>query len=678
MSSNILTEACQTFLKRVADVTQASRNVNPDAADDFVTKAFSKGINGRKPTLFSMYNEFVINGMISGLGTPIVNIISNMTQLLLRPTLEVIKAAMKLDPKALREATAMWSAMADGWASDMVFFGRGFRSGTPFDYEISARSLGMTEKQFREAMTEAGVPTDIDGNIDPNVAQELLRDSYDYMTKSIPGPLGKIVRIPSNLTVAIDEYFKARLRNQKTMQLLSRKAQEESDAGKGSYEDLYKVYKQKWLSKANPEDYANSINELFGDASTALYDVRAYAKDNTFQTELTGVLKKIQEARGGGGTFGQTALIQAIPFLRTPWNLVKQGVSYVPVAGYVLRPNETKAVARLIKDGTETMVSTEVARMSREDAIARQIVGFGAVASVYGMIENGMITGSMPSDPAERARWENNGIPPFSIKVGDKWISYAKVEPLATVFGIAADGFEFQRYAEQEGLEDDRYVKEAGKQFAAALKANVLQKSFMEGFANLMAALESPNMAENYLNSLAQRLVPALSNTIARATDPVEREAQTALERIKSRIPVLREQLPVRQRQYGEPAQPAMIGDITGIAVAPEQTEQQKLLDKIGVGVSKPQRKIGGVELNTEQYGYYMQKINERTTRYINGLDLPRLAKLENRKIVRKRIEDGMKRLRQAAQYDLVRAYPELRTAVINEKRFKLGLPEIE
>jgi hypothetical protein len=51
------------------------------------------------------------------------------------------------------------------------------------------------------------------------------------------------------------------------------------------------------------------------------------------------------------------------------------------------------------------------------------------------LFEQGLITGSMPTDAAERNTWQAQGKQPTSIKIGGKWVDYSRAEPFATVLG---------------------------------------------------------------------------------------------------------------------------------------------------------------------------------------------------------------------------------------------------
>ena len=688
-TTNLMPKNCEATFDAIADATIIAENVSDLEVRNMITNIAKEGFAGRlkKPTIWQMVSEFVYNSLLSGLGTPIWNSVSGLFQTAIKPALKAIQGAAFLDKAAAREARAMFSSLSDGWMKDFSFFRISnllSSNQLPADFRITPRNLGMSQKEFNEKFKEMGIPVDALGNLDEEVAQRILRESYDYITNAIPGRAGNWIRVPTRATIAVDEYFKAGLKLQRSLGLLSRKASADEAKGLGSYDALYDKYKKSFFESKKKDNIDTALENIFGANAEELYDVRNYAKDNTFQTGMTGLLKKAEQLKGTSSTPLEFLFTQSILFVRTPWNLVKHGLSYVPGPGYFIRPGETKTVLTHVEGATAPLVSTEVVKMGKEEAVARQLVGLGAFTIIGGMASQGMITGSYPSDPSERARWQENGIPPFSIKVGDKWVSYQRADPMSTVFGLTADLFEFMRYAKEQGYSltgsgpsRDEFIDEAGKRFISAIKANILQKTFMEGFADTVELMSNPTPGglETYFEQLGQRTVPVLAKDFAKLFDPYEREADGVIEKIQARIPGLRNMLPQQFGQYGAPKETPLIGigfEVT--AEGMEQTEKQRQMQKIGVAMSAPKRQLGGVELNSEQYSYLMERINARTNRMLDSLDLETLSNRPNQKLVRRALENRMKKIRKIAGIELQRQYPELREQIRDKKLFERGL----
>jgi hypothetical protein len=589
----------------------------------------------------------------------------------------------------------MFDSIFDGLKADLAFLKNGVDAGVPVDFQLTAKQLGMSQKQFEEFAEAAGARIDPrTKSIIPEDANLLLQESYDYMTKAIPGKTGEIIRLPTRITIGIDEYFKARLRNQKTMALVSRKASMDEAAGKGSYEDLFKEYKKKAFGgpEADRLEYAERIEKLFGDTEgfdTALFDIRNYATDGTFQTKLTGGMEAISKFRGEGNTLTSTFATQVLPFLRTPWNLAKEGVSYVPGLGLAFKPGVTKTTANYtIVDGIPiAKFKTEVVNMSKEEMVARQLMGLGAVVGLGALFNADRLTGSIPNEPAERERWKANGIQPFSIKVGDKWVSYQRVEPLATVMGLAADTFTFTKQYKTGKIPVDpvtgkpKIAEEALATSWSNLKSNILEKTFLQGFADMVGSMDSEQKLIAYFENMAKRVVPALSATVARAIDPYEREAIGLKEKLQQRVPGMREQLPKSYATYSQepegpptPRKTNIMQAVTGIAVADEPTPFQKRMNELGVSFAPKSSKMGGRDLTSQELSDYKFFINEQATKIFGGA-INNLEKLPNDQLKKTVAKNIMSKITAGARAKLRSKYPELSEAIMKQNRYdKFGV----
>ena len=682
--------ACAVDIDQMIDAYEKYKDVSPEKAGELINDLFEQGLAGKKPNLFQKLNEFIINGMLSGLGTPVVNAIGGGLQTFAKPLLNAIDSyvpkAGQSAVEALRErraAKTMVSALSDGWVSDSIFLSRGFGTGLPVDFKLTPKALGLSEKQFNQLMVDLGASPDVDGKVNPELARQVLGESYDYMTHAIGGKTGDIIRMPTRLTVGIDEYFKARLRSQRMMGYLSRKASMDEEKGLGSYDDLYKKYKEETFSTGKAQDLYGDMDRfeqvVGGDFDTAIYDVRNYAVDGTFQAKLSGTLKKISEAKGEGRTPWETLVTQTIPFLRTPWNIFKESGGYIPGLGMVIRPTKT-VTNKVYKRGSDTPTfETITVNMPKEEMVARQLVGFGITTGVYQMFEQGLITGSMPTEAAERNTWQAQGKQPTSIKIGGKWVDYSRAEPFATVLGMMTDTFQATKDVMDGKVRSGEEWEYAKKAAWSSIKSNMLQKTFMQGFADLLNPLFANDTkgVESLLDNYAKRLISAISNTAARTFDQYEREALTTIEKLQQRIPYARNLLPERYASFSadpnniQPMERNLTQATTGIATSPEQTEFQKRVDALGITISPTKRKMGKVDLTTQQYSDYKKFINEEATKRLNRV-LPSLERMPNKKLAEIIAEKQVMRgARKVAQMRLYKQYPDLRQAIMDEKRYE-------
>ena len=160
------------------------------------------------------------------------------------------------------------------------------------------------------------------------------------------------------------------------------------------------------------------------------------------------------------------------------------------------------------------------------------------------------ITGSAPKDPGKREAWEATGKKAFSIEVGDKWVSYQRLDPFATTLGIMADvatGFREMRDdgVSEFGDEDEFEEKQEGLMqvlaiCATAMANNVSNKSYIENMGELLDMMEKPTEAiPNIGGNIVAGFVPNGLNWSQNVyqEEPAILEAREFLDRLKKRLP---------------------------------------------------------------------------------------------------------------------------------------------
>ena len=713
-------DACNTNVNSALDLID---NTDTLLSEKALGVAIRKGLNkATQPTRFrDMFLEGVINGYLSGFGTPIANAISIGVQNFTAPTLEAIGAltdTLRVTNRArnaagellkpnreLRDAVAMFEAAMEGFGADIMFLKQGWKSGYPLDVNRSsaslARQLGVSTAEARKviikeiaatkaakAFAEPDNTSTMDQltkgftaqmqkeGLNPIEFEAYMDEAYDYISGHIPSKFGgKIIRWPTRATVAIDEYGKARFRRQKIAQMASVKAREDEAKGLGSYRDLYNQYRKDSLRSVD-EVKADEIEEVFGrmkmdigkvfgqsdDDMTPYGSIKEFALRQTFQSPLFGAAKAAQDIRRD-----HAFVAYFVPFIKTPWNILKEGTSFVPGLGYALRPAYLKGAVPV--------------KMSNDELIPRQILGATMFAGVGAMFASGNITGS-PRNADEAQAWKDQGIQPFSIKIGDSWVSYQRIEPIATVLGLAADLLRLtDEYVQNPDL-DASFLDEAAKPTLVAIKANILSKSFMEGFSNILEVMSDPaRYAESFGASALRPLSPAVLNMIARATDPYERLATTPVEKLQQRFPFLRQDLPVEYGAIGGPRETNFAQAVTGFGITsgPETMLQQELAD-LNYTKGRVGDTIMRVGLTTAQLGEFRMMSAEMLTpildRFINSATY-RNATNSRRKVLLDKITGQVQNaVRRKYFAQLRKQDPEVARKFYNQEILKRGLEE--
>jgi hypothetical protein len=312
-------------------------------------------------------------------------------------------------------------------------------------------------------------------------------------------------------------------------------------------------------------------------------DVGDFAKAATFQQDL--------------GKFGQGLLrLRAenplsafvVPFVKTPINIMKDALSYTPLGVFSKNlPTDVK--------------------------IARTAIGVGITTAVAQAIGSNNLTGSYPKEADKRNAMIAAGLPEYSMKIGDTWYSYARVEPLATIMGSTADGITAVRnYYTKNPM--DRKFKELVIDVIGGITKNIASKTFLEGISGVLQALHDPSRyGGSFINSFAGLVVPSFIAAPARSQDPNMRVVTNFGEAVQNRLPSMgqdfaRENLPAQSMIYGgERPNPSYgLAAFTGIQTAPAiQNEIQKEATRIKVDYNLPSKSLKGVELEGRDQANY-------------------------------------------------------------------------
>lgn len=331
--------------------------------------------------------------------------------------------------------------------------------------------------------------------------------------------LGRLIRLPGRTILATDEFFK-------TVGYM------QSVAGE-SYRVASQIADERGLTGTARADFIRvEARRLIDNPTSAMRDdALEYARYQTFQEELgeTGkafedVLRKVPPMR----------LI--VPFFRTPVNIVSQAAfERSPLT--LLTPSLWRTLAR---GGPEA--DTALARL----AFGTTVTGLVMLAAV-----EGRITGS-GLGANERNSERLDGIPPYSMKIGDSWYQYNRLEPLGLVMGLAADSVELvANYGEERY--DDAAGMAAG--VAAVLAQNITDKTWFKGVSDFVKLLDDPKRyADRWVTDTTLNLTAPFSSAVRRTTsdfDETARLAWTWADAYRSRTPGLSKDLPPRRDLLG-------------------------------------------------------------------------------------------------------------------------------
>jgi hypothetical protein len=200
---------------------------------------------------------------------------------------------------------------------------------------------------------------------------------------------------------------------------------------------------------------------------------------------------------------------------------------------------------------------------------------------------SGHITGGGPTDFRKEETLRATGWQPYSVKIGDKYYSYHRFEPIGLAAGMIADTVHGMQHGDSEVVSQSK-ADSAVKHIAR----NVDDFPFLGTLANLLQAVHDPTggRAQSFINREAGSLVPAGVANVAETIDPTVRRPQTALQAVESRIPGLTSRAPAIVDVTGNQVQ-RPLNNFGGANPFPFTTaKNDPVVDELArLGISTPQ-----------------------------------------------------------------------------------------
>jgi hypothetical protein len=483
----------------------------------------------------NIFIEYVINGMLSSAKTHVINFTSNVLNTFMYSFDRSLGGAWRSmrhgDKAALREAKLDWmgkfSSLDQAWklAKDA------FREGLP-----------QTDKRQRiEFQTRSAIGSDqTQANYFADLTNAYRKVRGTTFQKAV-NTLGTIVRFPGRMLITGDEFFKAINRNAEIDVLSFRQADEEAIAKGYEYgSDTYEAYVKKRSAKLADVEIRDPENIRI--QSEAIEKSRLTTFQEAPRTDFGSAAERFVNSNW------MVKLIIA-PFFRTPMNIVRQGLLDRTPLGFLVTEHR-----RVLAQG-----GRQAAEMH-----ARMLSGVGALTAFYALTSSGEegdlgfeVIGKQPYDSATR----NAGVKDYSIRIGDNWFQFNRLEPMGMWLGMVSDMRTIMKYRQDE---------EAAMTFAQAslfsFLNNVTNKTYMKSIADLQDMLEgvasgSEATAARAINRFTAgefgKLIPQLWKGTARALEgddaSLRKEVWTFLDIVADRSSTFDEGLALRYDMTGRP-----------------------------------------------------------------------------------------------------------------------------
>lgn len=520
---------------------------------------FVKG--AQKATTREMLYEAWINGLLSSPATHVVNVIGN-------------------------SMTAGWAvgerkiASAIGGSLDRQNIPKGEATAMLYGMANGAKD-GM--KLAWQAL-KTGEPADILTKQESAGFKSITGENLNLT--GVPGRfadyVGEAVRVPSRFLTAGDEFFKTMGYRMELHAQAYRQATTEGLEGDALAGRIYDIIQ-------NPPDNIDLASIDFGRYATFTKPLGEGGK------AIQKVVKVIPGAR------------VIVPFIRTPLNIMK----------YVGERTPLSSLAPAIRDE----IASGGAR--RDLALAKIASGSMVMAAAADFTLSGQLTGGGPKNPQMRNILRTTGWQPYSIKIGDTFIAYSRLDPIGATIGLAAD------IAEITAQTGDIEALDLATSAVISVAQNITSKTYLSGLSEFFEVMSSvsPDPDKNnrraikWVERLAGSVVPSGIAQLERTLDPTLSATQGILEKIKSRVPGFSDDLPPRRNIFGEPI--ILSGGIGPDIMSPLYTSTNKkdpIADEIveqQTFLRMPRPVIDGVKLDTRMMDEYIKFYSGKNNRFV-------------------------------------------------------------
>lgn len=582
---------------------------------------------------WQVLNEFWLNALLSGPRTTTINFVGPIITSIARPLERVIGGTLTGQSaevaSGFRQLFGLFRDSSEAFRLGRQAFAQRRNVLLPRNTVTEIRSGGrMVEAQ---AMLRA----EVQGTRSPGaLSPEVLGVSPDTFGGSLLRALDFLVPIPSAAIGATDEVvkqlnYRSVARDELTRDGLGMNLQGSDLAGyvESKMDVLLRDGQSYSLNRLRREGEQLAINEGL-EGIEAVRRVRDYVQAN-FDERLS-TISKLGEGRANEVTFTETlergtlsrrvqdAVVAhpymrlVAPFVRTPVNILKyagrRADPYGPARFLVGKvfPATMPSIDKTRNLFLRQMLSGDASQ--KADAIGRITVGYGSLTTFFGLASAGKITGKGPDDRNRKAALMNAGWRPYSMRVGDRWVSYERLDPFASIIGAAADLYEYGQWSDAS---DQGTVETVLAATATALANQVTQKSYLTGLRNVLAVMTQPERRseqffEQFFGSL---LAPSAgASFVESAGDPNMREVRSILDAVRNRIPGLSGSLEPRRNLLGEPIHRTRrlgddeLGSLMNVWMPVAYSEvSDDLVDRelaiLNHGFGAPATKRGGIDL---------------------------------------------------------------------------------
>ena len=514
-------------------VNLVREHIDPDDLEGSLARLLKTAKKAQGKHFLDMPTEYWMNSILSGPKTQMVNIMGNaLTQVM--TTLEAVAGGIASgNMDVVKAVIASWSD------------GEMFKEAGKFAKQAFKDQDNLLDPSNRAF--EEGQRASITGQ---RIAESPIGGFVSDSAKDSIDKYASYIRLPSRLLLTSDEFFK---------QLAYRRAARMKAAMSGIQQgirdpkalaghinktiDGIVTEGGRMMSEEGLVREASLIADKQGLKGKEKADFIIKYKDDNFNPDSSALMqysmeeaqyltftKELQDKTLGKVIQEATNKIPylrfVVPFVRTPTNILKFAFERTPFVT-VLKEERQRLLAEF--NSADPILK----------ARARGKVVTGAL-TVGGLIDVAFnnreyITGGGPSNEREKEALMATGWRPYSIKIGDTYFSYQRLDPLATPLGVVADLVETG--IREEASFDESLLEHATTSMVLALTRNATNKSYLAGIQMWADALGDPDRyVEKLGRNYAGSLVPNLISQTADYDTQAIKETRSVMDAVKRKL----------------------------------------------------------------------------------------------------------------------------------------------
>lgn len=381
---------------------------------------------------------------------------------------------------------------------------------------------------------------------------------------------------------------------------------------KGIKGELLRIPTKALVAEDNYAKRLNGFMELYGRAEAiakqeGLTGPALVARRNQLISQPTGqllgevsreqLMRTFQDATGLGELIRglpQRFFRWILPFRNTLSSIITKGLERTPLG--------------FLKVAKRAALKKAVPYPQYEAAIDIGNASMGTALSAgltYGFLK-GNLTGAPPKERAKRDLFYAQGKQPYSLRVGNKWIPFGRIEPWGTAAMMTLDLIQGYQESDKD-LPTSKAIDSVSN-----LTKSLSSKSFLSGMTMfVMAATQPERYAENFLTRFASGFMPwaGFQRNVTRMTDMGVKETEGLVQSLMKDVPILSKRVPNRINVLGKEIKREPQGWSKFVPFPITKDKQDLVIDELvrldyPMGYPSKKMKIGIGEMKLDRKDY--------------------------------------------------------------------------